>query len=126
LNNGYDHVIKSGGSLGVFDLIAFKSCYKEFQRTFDKPAEQVVFMLCVQVKSNRIAEPPERKKIKEFYSLATKERLKKQIWIVYDGNAQMKKPPIRIISYEGDNEFEYFYGFEHHGSEYDRYLKHIF
>ncbi len=114
LENGYDYVIKSGGSLGMFDLIGYK---------FGDKIETTAF---IQVKSNRLAEPPAREKVKNFVKDEDCGRIKKQIWIVYDGNAHNKKPPIRILSYEGANSFEYFYGFEHHNGEYDKYLQYIF
>lgn len=128
LDNGYDFVVKAGGSLGVFDLIGFRSYLEPNPNNppYTAKDEEVVVNLCIQVKSNRLATPQERAEIKAVYPDASPRRFKKQLWVIYDGNNQKKKPPIRIISFEGENEFEYFYGFEHHKEDYAEYLRFIF
>lgn len=128
IENGYDYVTKAGGSLGVFDLIGFRSYLEPNPNNppYAVQDEEVIVNLCIQVKSNRLATPKERGEIKAVYPDANPKRFKKQLWIVYDGNRKIKKPPIRIISFEGENEFEYFYGFEHHKEDYAEYLRFIF
>jgi len=112
--NGYTWTIKSGASLGIFDVVGMRE------------SKGKLVTLMIQTKSNRNATLAERTAIRNFCPNTDPSILKKQIWIIYDGNNQVKKPPIKIVSFEQSGVYTYYYGFEHHNGQYNDYLKYIF
>jgi Holliday junction resolvase hjc len=65
-DRGY-YVLKSGGSFGIFDLIAV---------SVDSPVA-----LCIQVKSNR---PPGRSEMDKIKAFLVPDYCRKQVWILKD------------------------------------------